>query len=156
MDMTRENDGHPPVNGVPWMQKARPGLRSALAGRVVPLAASPTSTQYQSSEPIKVEIAIPTDVRKQRLLREAHETEGGDIASAGNDFLPIIIAVLMLGIYWGAAAVAVGSAMSRPGDGVQPNFATQKNERPASDALPRASTRNRAASVTNYSDSGTR
>lgn len=152
MDTTRENDGHPPVNGLPWMQKARPGLRSALAGRVVPLAASPTSTQYQSSEPIKVEIAIPTDVRKQRLLREAHETEGGDIASAGNDFLLIVIAVLMLGIYWGAAAVA----MSWPGDGVQPNFATQKNERPASDALPQASTRNRAASVTNYSDSGTR
>ena len=152
MDTTRENDGHPPVNGVPWMQKARPGLRSALAGRVVPLTASPTSTQYQSSEPIKVEIAIPTDVRKQRLLREAHETEGGDIASAGNDFLLIVIAVLMLGIYWGAAAVA----MSWPGDGVQPNFATQKNERPASDALPQASTRNRAASVTNYSDSGTR
>lgn len=155
MVSTRENDWHPPANEVPWMQKARPGLRSALAGRVSPLAASP-SPQDLSSDPITVNIGMPVDPRGQGLVREAHGTDDSDLALAGNDLVWIVAAVLMLSIYWGAAAVAVGSARNRGGDAVQQNVATQRNEKPAGDGVPQTSTQSRAANVTNYKDSGTR
>ena len=155
MVSTRENDWHPPANDVPWMQKARPGLRSVLAGRVSSLAASP-SPQDISPDPITDKTGMPVDPRKRGLMREAHETDDSDLALAGNDLVWIVAAVLMLSIYWGAAAVAVGSAMNRGGDVVQQNVATHRNDKPGGDAVPQTSTQKRAANVTNYKDSGTR
>ena len=155
MVSTRESDWQPPANDVPWMQKARPGLRSALAGRVSSLAAFP-SPHDESPDPLTVKIGMPVDPRKPGLVHEAHETDDSDLALAGNDLVWIVAAVLMLSIYWGAAAVAVGSAMNRGGDAVQQNVATQRNDKPVGDAVPQTSTQNRAANVTNYKDSGTR
>lgn len=95
---------------------------------------------------------MPTNARKQRLLREAHETEGGEIASAGNDVAMIVAAVLMLAIYWGAAAIAAGTAMNWRGDVVQRNVVTLKYQKPMGGSVPATSPQNRAV---NFKDSGT-
>ena len=102
---------------------------------------------------------MPTDVRKQRLLREAHEIEGADSANAGNDFALIVVAVLVLAIYWGAAAIVAGSAMNRQGDASPQIFATQKMLQSPGNAAAQSGTQNRTAHDTNreiYTDRGSR
>ena len=95
---------------------------------------------------------MPTNARKQRLLRETHETEGGEIAATGNDVAMIVAAVLMLVIYWGAAAIAAGSAMNWHGGVAQRNVVTLKYQKPMGGSVPATRPQNRAA---NFKDSGT-
>ncbi len=144
MVTTQENDWHPQVNGVPWMQKARPGLRSARKLRFAELPLPESST---SPDQITLEKTMPTDARKQRLLHEAHETQNGGSASLGKDVEMIIAAVLVLAIYWGAAAFAAGSAMFKRGDVVHRNEITLKYEKPMGGSVPVANPQNRAANV---------
>lgn len=149
MVTTQENDWHPQVNGVPWMQKARPGLRSA---RKPPFAALPLPESCQLPDQITLEKIMSTDKRKQRLLHETNETENGGTATLGKDVEMIVAAVLVLAIYWGAAAFAAGSAMFRRGDVVQRNEITLKYDKPMGGSVPAANPQNRAANV---KDSGT-
>lgn len=113
MITTQENDWSPQLKGIPWIQKARPGLRPARDAKVVPPGTSQKRMSVDSPDPIPLWLAMPTDVRKHRLMREVHATEDLDLASTENDIVMIVIAVLMLLIYWGAAAIAVGSVANR-------------------------------------------
>ena len=109
----QENDWSPQLKGVPWIQKTRPGLRPAREAKGVLPGTSQQPMSADSADPIPLWLAMPTDVRKHRLMREAHATEDLDVASTENDIVMIIIAILMLLIYWGAAAIAVGSVANR-------------------------------------------
>ena len=90
---------------------------------------------------------MPTETRKQRPLHEANDAEHGGTATLGKDVEMIIAAVLVLAIYWGAAAFAAGSAMFRRGDVVQRNEITLKYEKPMGGSVPVANPQNRAANV---------
>ena len=113
MSTTHENDWSPQLKGIPWIQKTRPGLRPAREAKGVLPGTSQQPMSADSADPIPLWLAMPTDVRKHRLMREAHATEDLDVASTENDIVMIVIAVLMLLIYWGAAAIAVGSVANR-------------------------------------------
>ena len=113
MITTQENDWSPQLKGIPWIQKARPGLRPTRDAKGVLPGTSRQLASADSPDPIPLWLAMPTDVRKHRLMREAHATEDLDVASTENDIVMIVIAVLMLLIYWGAAAIAVGSVANR-------------------------------------------
>jgi hypothetical protein len=72
---------------------------------------------------------MPSNTRKQRLLREAHETERSDPTSVVNDCALIVAAVLALTIYWGAAAFAASSAINERG-GANAKTLTLKSANP--------------------------
>ena len=93
---------------------------------------------------------MPSDARKQRMLREAHETENSGTNGHRKDVELIIAAVLVLAIYWGAAAFAASSAMFRRGDAVQRNEMTLKYAKPMGGSVPASNPQNRSA---NFKDS---
>ena len=150
MITTQETDWLPQVNGVPWMQKARPGLDSAKGRKLPQFVALPLPASCITPDPATSEIAVPGATRKQRLLREAHETEG-EVTSVGNDVVMVVVAILVLTIYWGTAAFVAGSSMSQRSDAVQRNVLTLKYEKPMGGSVPVTIPQNR---VVNVNDSG--
>ena len=134
MITTQMNDWNRHLNGIPWTRKERPGLRSHKDGRSMQAARPLRPASCVSTAPITPWIAMPnaafkpSDARKQRLLREAHGSDSGEISSVENALVFLVTAVLALAIYWGAVAVVMGSATVKRNDVVQQNAATPKKD----------------------------
>ncbi len=144
MITTQMNDWNRHLNGIPWTRKERPGLRSLKVGRPMQAAGPLRTASCVSTAPITPWIAMPnaafkpSDARKQRLLREAHRSDkgeiSGEISRVENALVILLTAVLALAIYWGAVAVVMGSATVKRNDVVQQNAATPKKDLAASTA----------------------
>ena len=88
---------------------------------------------------------MSNDARKQRLLREAHQTEDGDTTNVESVFVVVVVAVVAVVVYWGAAVLTVTSAERHAG--TAPRESTMVNAlRAAGIAAPQAETQNRPAS----------
>ncbi len=147
MVTTPENDWSTELKGVPWMQKARPGLRKfreirqAKDGRpvAVPVTSAQSATSIRS--------------HKQPLSHEAQRTEEAESASAENVFLMIVVVVLLLTMYWGTAAIVLGTASNRRNDAPQIEATVLKKHRAIATDAPESNGQSRA---TNSKDSGAR
>ena len=167
MITTQMNDWNRHLNGIPWTQKERPGLRSPKEGRPMQSARTLRPASCVSTAPLTPWIAVqndihkPNDVRKQRLLREAHgsaycEINGdidGEISSIENAFVILVTAVLALSIYWGAVAVVLGSTTVKRSDATQRDASLQKKDQLVGNAV--TSARDQHRPLINK-DSGTR
>lgn len=144
MITTHMNDWNRHLNGIPWTRKERPGVRSAKEGRPMQAARPLRPASCVSTAPITPWIAMPNDARKpgdarkQRLLREAHASDNGEISGeisrVETALVILVTAVLALSIYWGAVAVVMGSATVKRNGVVQQDAATPKKDLAASTA----------------------
>ena len=114
-----------------------PALR--LAGRC---RRADRRTPAISTDRLTAGITMPNDVRKQRLLREAHATEDGEIFNAWNAAVIMVIAAVALTIYWGVAAIVVTSATERRGDAAPGDSSMLKEARLVGNAVPEATGQN--------------
>ena len=94
---------------------------------------------------------MPKDVPEHRLPRKAETTEDGEIFTARNAALILVVAILALTIYWGVAAVVV--ATDRGGDALNYDSSTPKEGALVGAAVPEAKDQNRAG---NSPESGAR
>ena len=142
MITTHMNDWNRHLNGIPWTRKERPGVRSAKEGRPMQAARPLRPASCVSTAPLTPWIAMPndatkpSDARKQRLLREAHRSDkgeiSGEISRVETALVILVTAVLALSIYWGAVAVVMGSATVKRNGVVQQDAAIPKNDLAAS------------------------
>lgn len=142
---TQQNDWSPCLNSVPWIQKTRPGVRPAGAGSSQLLPASPLRGPSRPNHHIETGTTMSNDARKQRLLREAHQTEDGDTPNVESIFVVVVVAVVAVVVYWGAAVLTVTSSAEQRA-GTAPRESTMVNAlRAAGVAAPQAETQNRPA-----------
>ena len=142
---TQQNDWSPCLNSVPWIQKARPGVRPTGAGNSQLLPASPPRRPSPPNHHIATGTTMSNDARKQRLLREAHQTEDGDATNIESVFVVVVVAVVAVVVYWGAAVLTVTSSAEQRA-GTAPRESTMVNAlRAAGVAAPQAETQNRPA-----------
>lgn len=148
MVTTRESDWSAQLNATPWIQKLRPGLRHAAHGRPMHFVAAAPDTQPHtavSTDSIATASAMPANTRKQRLLDEAHECEADDVSSVESAFVLLVIIVLALAMYWGTAAIVLGSATNQRLATAQHDSTMPKKAQAISSAAREASERHRAA-----------
>ena len=144
MVTTPENDWGTELKGVPWIQKTRPGLRKAREakdGRPVVVAA------------VSAQITTSIQNHKQPLSSDAQRTEEAESASAENVFLMIVVVVLLLTMYWGTAAIVLGTASNRRNDAPQAESMVLKKDRAVATDAAESNGQSRA---TNSKDSGAR
>ena len=143
MVTTPENDWGTELKGVPWIQKTRPGLRKAKEakdGRPVVAAVS-------------AQITASIQDHIQSLSSDAQRTEEAESASAENVFLMIVVVVLLLTMYWGTAAIVLGTASNRRTDAPQAESMVLKKDRAVATDAAESNGQFRA---TNSKDSGAR
>ena len=143
MVTTPENDWGTELKGVQWIQKTRPGLRKAREvkdGRPVVAAVS-------------AQITASIQDHKQSLSSDAQRTEEAESASAENVFLMIVVVVLLLTMYWGTAAIVLGTASNRRNDAPQAESIVLKKDRAVATDAAESNGQSRA---TNSKDSGAR
>ncbi len=140
MVTTPENDWSTELKGVPWMQKARPGLRK--------------TREAKDGRPVVVDaVSTQSATHQQPLSRDAQRMEEAESASAENVFLMIVVVVLLLTMYWGTAAIVLGTASSRRNDAPQVEATVLKKDRAVATDAPESNGQSRA---TNSKDSGAR
>ena len=147
MVTTRESDWSAQLNATPWIQKPRPGLRHAAHGRpmhFVPAAPDAPPHKAVSTDPIAAASAMSANTRKRRLLDEAHECEADEVSSVESAFVVLVIIVLALAMYWGTAAIVLGSATNQRLATTQHESNMPKKVQATSNAAREASERHRA------------
>ena len=147
MVTTRESDWSAQLNATPWIQKPRPGFRHAAHGRPMHfVAAAPDAPPHTavSTDSIATASAMPANTRKQRLLDEAHECEADEVSSVESAFVVLVIIVLALAMYWGTAAIVLGSATNQRLATAQHDSNMPKKVQVTSTAARQASERHRA------------
>ena len=147
----RENNNRAYLNDTPWLKKSRPGIRPAHECKSADFLAPPRPAFSMSPDPITAGMAMPKDVPEHRLPRKAETTEDGEIFTARNAALILVVAILALTIYWGVAVFVV--ATDRGGDAVNYDSSTPKEGALVGAAVPEAKDQNRAG---NSPESGAR
>ena len=148
MVTTRESDWSAQLNATPWIQKPPPGLRHAAHGRPMHfVAAVPAAPPHAdiATDPIATASAMPANTRKQRLLDEADEYEAGEVSLVESAFVVLVIIVLALAMYWGTAAIVLGSATHQRLATAQHDSTMPKKVQATSTVAREAGERNRAA-----------
>jgi hypothetical protein len=146
MVTTQDSDWNPGLNSVPWTKKVRPGVRAAGDGRPQLLPASPPRGPSRPDHQFATEKTMSTETRKQRLLREVRGTEESEPNSVENTFVVLVVAVVALVVYWGAAVLTVTSSAERGTSAAQREAMMIKTLRAAGVVAPESTGQARPAS----------
>jgi hypothetical protein len=162
MNMTLETNRNPHLSDLPWIQKARPGVRRAKAAKPAEPAHLSTSLAFHhsfSNHDTITGVTMSNEARKQRLLHEAIGNAGdeipmGEIAALSVTITALILfaAIALAGCNWDERKILVVSTNDRAVATAHQDSAPRTSASPTGTAEPGSNTMPLGGSSRNAAD----